>query len=118
VAFNVWTWAPAFQYISGIDRGLLVANLFCKVAGAVLLAFRLRAGVHFLILAFLAGLADEVRFFATDGPRVPLTVLRFAIPLLIILYCVHLSRQGALIGVSARLREKQAEAEEAARTFD
>jgi hypothetical protein len=107
-----------FQYTSGLDRSLLFANLLCKFAGAVLLIFRLRAGMYFLILAFLAGLADQVRSVAADGWHIPVTVVRFIIPLLIILYCVRLSQQGVIMGVSARLRENQVKTEQAARTFD
>jgi hypothetical protein len=118
VAFNVWTWAPVFQSISGIARALLLANLVCKFVGAILLIFRLRAGMYFLIFAFLAGLADEARSIAADGWRVPLTLARFTIPLLVILYCVRLSQRGVIIGLSARLREKQVEREQAAQTFE
>jgi hypothetical protein len=58
--------------------------------------------MYFLILGFLAGAVSEVRSVAADQWRVPVTVVSFIVPLVIILYCARLSQQGVIKGVSAR----------------
>lgn len=118
VCFNVWELVPTFQFWDGVDRLLLVANLASNFIGAVGLIMRLRAGLYLLVVGFLTGAAGQVRSIEADGWHVPLSVVSFAIPAVIILYCVHLARVDILKRVFDRLHEKKVDADATARTFD
>jgi hypothetical protein len=105
VAYNVWKLIPNFQ-LAVRDQRVFVAfvlfNLACNLLGAIALLYRRKIGLYLLAAGFIDGVLWEGwpivdNYLNRHFLYVPITLLSFTVPFVIILYCSYLSKKRVLV---------------------